>query len=177
MENIISTKTIYEPDSAIFIDQDKTTINVKVKEQFVVKDWSGNEHPKENTFIRTIRVEPSDSFTEFLEQISLENVEQNTLKTNELIEEQNKQLEDKIKNDILKELSRKKLIQHTQEAEEKATFDITNFSDDILFKLKLQSFEIEKVKNSTNRELKASLRKSSSFMETVAYTVAIILDK
>ena len=138
MENIISTKTIYEPESAIFIDQDKTTINVKVKEQFVVKDWAGKEHPKENTFIRTIRVEPSDVFTEFLSQIELNKVDENTIKTNELMEEQNRQLEDKIKNDIFKALSRKKLIQHTQVAEEKATFDITNFSDDILFKLKLQ---------------------------------------
>lgn len=177
MENIISTKTIYEPESAIFIDQDKTTINVKVKEQFVVKDWSGNEHPKENTFIRTIRVEPSDSFNEFLEQISLESVEQNTLKTNELIEEQNKEFETRIKKEIFNELSSKIPTQVKHDNQEKPMFDITNFSDDILFKLKLQSFEIEKVKNSTNRELKASLRKSSNFMETVAYTVAIILDK
>ena len=54
------------------------------------------------------------------------------------MEEQNRQLEDKIKNDIFKALSRKKLSRHTQVAEERATFDITNFSSYILFRLKLQ---------------------------------------
>lgn len=172
MENIISTKTIYEPDSAIFIDQDKTTINVKVKEQFVVKDWSGKEHPKENTFIRTIKVEPSDVLTEFLSQIELNKVDENTIKTNNMLEEQNTILESKIKKDILKEINSKPI-----QVQQDNNFDFASMKDEDLFKLKLQSFEIEQVKNSTNRELKSSLRKSQTFMEAVAYTAALILDK
>ena len=50
-------------------------------------------------------------------------------------------------------------------------------SEEDLFKMKLQAFEIDAVKNSTNRDLKKSLRQSKSFMEAVAYTAAIIIAK
>ena len=171
MENIISTKTIYQPDSAIFIDNEQSTINVQVKEQFIVKDWSGKEHPKENIFTRTIKVEPSEVLTEFLSQVELDKVSENTLKTNEYIEEQNKEFENKIKKDILNEINNKPITS------QKIEFDLNNLSEDDLFKLKLQSFEIEEIKNSKNRELKAAIRKSKTFLEVVAYTTAVILDK
>jgi len=172
MENIISTKTIYQPDSAIFIDNEQSTINVQVIEQFTVKDWSGKEYPKENIFTRTIKVEPSEVLTEFLSQVELDKVSENTLKNNEYIEEQNKELENKIKKDILNEINDKPAA-----TSQKIEFDLSNLSEDDLFKLKLQSFEIEQIKNSKNRELKAAIRKSKTFLEVVAYTTAVILDK
>ena len=172
MENIISTKTIYQPDSAIFIDNEQSTINVQVIEQFTVKDWSGKEYPKENIFTRTIKVEPSEVLTEFLSQVELDKVSENTLKNNEYIEEQNKEFENKIKKDILNEINDKPAA-----TSQKIEFDLSNLSEDDLFKLKLQSFEIEQIKNSKNRELKAAIRKSKTFLEVVAYTTAVILDK
>jgi len=170
MENVIATKTIYQPDSAIFIDIDKTVINVKVFEQFTVKDWQGNEIPKENTFVRTIKVEPSPIFEEFIEQVSLDQVEQNTIKTNELLIEQNKKFENDIKVKVLREID-KDIKAST------AATKVTDLNEEDLFKLKLQAFEIDAVKNSSNRELKSLLRKSKNFMEAVAYTSAIIIDK
>jgi len=170
MENVIATKTIYQPDSAIFIDIDKTVINVKVFEQFTVKDWQGNEIPKENTFVRTIKVEPSPIFEEFIEQVSLDQVEQNTIKTNELLIEQNKKFENDIKVKVLREID-KDIKAST------AATKVTDLNEEDLFKLKLQAFETDAVKNSSNRELKSLLRKSKNFMEAVAYTSAIIIDK
>tara|TARA_R110000772_G_scaffold2863_10_gene10483 strand:- start:1704 stop:2225 length:522 start_codon:yes stop_codon:yes gene_type:complete len=173
MENIITTKTTYQPDSAIFIDESKTTINVKVIEEFKIKNWEGVIQSKENTFVRTIRLEPSETLTEFLSQVELQKVEENTSKTNALIIEQNTEVESRLKKDIFREIDKNKTIGNIQNN----PVDLTNMTEESLFKLKLQSFEIEEVKNSTNRELKSSLRKSASFMEAVAYTVALILDK
>jgi len=89
-----------------------------------------------------------------------------------MLEEQNTIFETKIKKDILKDINLK-----TKQTQQDDNFDFYNMKDEDLFKLKLQSFEIEQVKNSTNRELKSSLRKSQTFMEAVAYTAALILDK
>ena len=89
-----------------------------------------------------------------------------------MLEEQNTILESKIKKDILKEINSKPI-----QVQQDNNFDFASMKDEDLFKLKLQSFEIEQVKNSTNRELKSSLRKSQTFMEAVAYTAALILDK
>lgn len=170
MENVIATKTIYQPDSAIFINDDKTVINVKVFEQFTVKDWEGNEIPKENTFIRTIKVEPSPVFEEFIEQVSLNQVEENTTKTNELLKEETKKFENDIKSKVIREIN-------LDVKANNSTTNIIDLSEEDLFKLKLQAFEIDAVKNSSNRELKSLLRKSKNFMEAVAYTSAIIIDK
>ena len=170
MENVIATKTIYQPDSAIFINDDKTVINVKVFEQFTVKDWEGNEIPKENTFIRTIKVEPSPVFEEFIEQVSLNQVEENTTKTNELLKEETKKFENDIKSKVIREIN-------LDVKANNSTTNVIDLSEEDLFKLKLQAFEIDAVKNSSNRELKSLLRKSKNFMEAVAYTSAIIIDK
>lgn len=170
MENVIALKTIYQPDSAIFINDDKTVINVKVFEQFTIKDWEGNEIPKENTFVRTIKVEPSPVFEEFIEQVSLNQVEENTTKTNELLKEQTKKFENDVKVKVLREID-KDIKAST------AATKVTDLNEEDLFKLKLQAFEIDAVKNSSNRELKSLLRKSKNFMEAVAYTSAIIIDR
>jgi len=44
-----------------------------------------------------------------------------------------------------------------------------------LFAMKLEAFEIEEVKNSTNREMKARIRKSKTLMEVQAYTTILLM--
>lgn len=44
-----------------------------------------------------------------------------------------------------------------------------------LFAIKLEAFELEEVKNSTNRELKAKIRKSKTAMEVQAYTTILLM--
>ena len=46
-----------------------------------------------------------------------------------------------------------------------------------LFAFKLNAFEVDAVKNSTNRELKSALRRSKSQIEVYAFATAIILDE
>lgn len=177
MENVIATKTIYQPDTAIFIDNDKTVINVKVFEQFTVRDWQGNEIPKENTFVRTIKVEPSPVFEEFIEQVSLDQVEENTTETNKILESDLIKQEERIEQKVVEKIKDQNFKIDLIDNEKNNDLDFLNLQEEQLFKLKLSAFEIEEVKNSSNRELKASLRKSKNFMEVVAYTAAIIIDK
>ena len=44
-----------------------------------------------------------------------------------------------------------------------------------LFAMKLEAFEIEAVKASTNREMKAMIRKSKTLMEVQAYTTILLM--
>lgn len=44
-----------------------------------------------------------------------------------------------------------------------------------LFAMKLEAFEIEEVKNSTNRDLKARIRKSKTLIEVQAYTTILLM--
>lgn len=46
---------------------------------------------------------------------------------------------------------------------------------DILFTAKLEAFEIEEVKNSTNRTLKSKIRKAKTIMEVQSYTITLIM--
>lgn len=46
---------------------------------------------------------------------------------------------------------------------------------EVLFNCKLQSFEIEAIKNSKNAELKRMIRKSKSVMEVQAFTTILIM--
>lgn len=46
-----------------------------------------------------------------------------------------------------------------------------------LFAIKLEIFEIETIKNSTNRLLKSKIRKSKSPLEANAYAAALLLDE
>ncbi len=46
-----------------------------------------------------------------------------------------------------------------------------------LFAVKMKSFEIEAIKNSTNRSLKSKIRRAKSDLEVMAYTVALILEE
>jgi hypothetical protein len=60
--------------------------------------------------------------------------------------------------------------QHQQAMEEKK-------KQEELFAIKLQAFETEAVKNTTNRALKSSIRRAKSVFEVYAYTAALILDQ
>ena len=44
-----------------------------------------------------------------------------------------------------------------------------------LFAMKLEAFEIEEVKSSTNRDLKARIRKSKTLLEVQAYTTILLM--
>jgi hypothetical protein len=47
---------------------------------------------------------------------------------------------------------------------------------EVLFNMKLEAFEIEEIKNSTNRELKKRLRKAKSPIEVQAFATLLIQD-
>lgn len=150
----------YHEDSAIFTDQDKTTIVVNVQEG-------------DNIFSRAIEVTPSPVFDEFIKQVSLEKVENNTNEYHKEVREEEKKYERDLLDRLKKEIS---IPKAPEGAPVVASFDPSNLTTEDLFKLKLQSFEIDEVKSSKNRELKARIRKSNSFMEVVAFTTAVILD-
>lgn len=48
--------------------------------------------------------------------------------------------------------------------------------NELLFQIKLESFEMDEVTKSTNRVLKSKLRRAKNTTEVYAYTAAIILD-
>ena len=159
-------KQVYFEDQAIFINEDKTLINAQVKEV--------TEDGYENLYTRTIEVSPTEVFNEFVSQVSLEKVEENTQKYLTAVKDDEEQLLREAADKIKKELKKSDVI--ATDAPKQTSFDPSNISTEDLFKLKLQSFEIEEVKTSKNRELKAKIRKATSFMEVLAFTSAIILD-
>jgi hypothetical protein len=60
---------------------------------------------------------------------------------------------------------------------ERQKVDKTRMQQEQLFAAKLDAFEIDVVKNSTNRELKSKIRKSKTFMEVTAYTVMLLMQE
>lgn len=150
----------YNPDTAVFANTDKTHIQVKAVE----KNDSG-----ETVFDQLIEVSPNPVFENFSKTVSLEKVEENTRKWHQrIVDDNEKQIADVI--------TRLKTEVGSTAQPASQSFDITSISQDDLFKLKIQSFEIEDIKNSTNRALKAKIRKANSFMEVLAFSVATILD-
>ena len=160
-------KNIYHVDSAYFLDNDKTIISAFVTEL-------DEETDRRADFTRVIEVKPSAQFDEFVEQVSLEKVEENTVRimdeSRAEFEENEKALIARIKKELGAD------IIATDKPVAGGSFDPNNMSSEDLFKLKLQAFEIEEVKGSKNRALKARVRKADSFMEVMAFTSAIIMD-
>ena len=154
-------KQIYDAASAVYANDEKTVIRVKVTE---IVDGA------EQVFHQAIGVRPSPLFNAFSEQVSLDQVEENTKKVQEAVmaavEKDRQELIDAVK----------KEIGAAPATETTSNVNILDMDADSLFKIKLQVFEIEEVKESKNRELKAKIRKSKTFMETLAHTVALILD-
>jgi len=65
-----------------------------------------------------------------------------------------------------------------KEREERDRIDYENaekMKADILFQAKLEAFEIEEIKNSTDRDLKSKLRKSKNLTELQAYAATLIM--
>lgn len=59
-------------------------------------------------------------------------------------------------------------------AKEKHEADLLRKKQEVLFNMKLESFEIEEIKQSQNRELKKRLRKSKTPIEVQAYATLLI---
>ena len=192
-------RTEYLPKTAIFIDDEKTVINVDCREIYETKDVmgeSGASIERESVFTRTVTVDPNPIFEEFIEQISLDQVEENTVEYRQAIVDRNTEVERAITEEALRQI-RKELLPEIEKlglrvekyklnaenstsepgimpadvASSGVSLDMTT---EELFKAKLQCFEIDAVKNSKNRDLKSKLRKAQSFMEVVAYTSAIV---
>ena len=70
--------TVYKADTAIFIDEDKTTINVFVEEHTRVEGFESEGITRTSQFIRTVMVGPNPIFEEFVKQVPLTIVEENT---------------------------------------------------------------------------------------------------
>ena len=156
-------KNFYHVDSAYFLNEDKTLISAYVTET--------NDEGTSADFTRVIEVTPSRLFNEFLEQVSLEKVEENSQRMQQELDADYNKNERALIHKIKSELEG-----FSGTSSEGSPFDINNVSADDLFKIKLQCFEISEVKDSTNRTLKSKIRKSESFMGVLSYTVALILD-
>lgn len=166
-------KTVYIPETAYFVDDDKTTINVNVEEHFHVEGYDGQAPERISKYLRTVSVGPNPIFEEFVKQVPLTVVEENTTKFHERLINEHNELRNEIAAEVKNDIG--KLIAKQGEAQPAST-NLTELTQDDLFKLKLQAFEIEEVKSSKNRELKAKIRKAGNLMEIVAMTAATILD-
>jgi hypothetical protein len=65
--------------------------------------------------------------------------------------------------------------QRIADEEERRKKDDEFRKQEALFAMKLEAFEIEEVKNSTNRDLKARIRKSKTLLEVQSYTTILLL--
>jgi hypothetical protein len=92
-------------------------------------------------------------FLEILESIGEEKINENTIKRTE-------------KKKAEAELLEQKQIEH-----EKAK------QLQVLFEAKIQAFEIEQIKNSTNRLLKSKLRKAQNIIEVNIYSMMIVMEE
>lgn len=155
----------YHAATAFYGNPDKTVIIVQATE---------NNGQRDADFERAIVVQPSPVFDEFVSQVSLEQVEENTVKLLEELkaseDERDRRLIDRMK----KELGSNIIATDAPGAQ--AGFDPNSMEAEDLFKLKLQSFEIAEVKDSKNRTLKGRIRKADNFTEVIAFTAATILD-
>jgi len=157
-------KIKYHENTAIYGNEDKTVILVRATE---------NTGTREADFDRVVLVQPSEVFDTFVKQVSLEKVEENTQRYLNDLQQKEDQRNDALIERVKKEIGGDIIA---TDAPKGGSFDPNAMEADDLFKLKLQSFEIEEVKSSKNRALKARIRKANNFMEVVSFTAATILD-
>ena len=69
----------------------------------------------------------------------------------------------------------KKVTTEQAAAEQKKQDEIERIRAERLFAAKLEVFEVEAIKNSTNRKLKSRIRRSSSVVEVGAWAAALLL--
>lgn len=92
-------------------------------------------------------------YDEVLKKFSIEQIDANTKKR---IDDRNKRIEQNI---------------------ERQKVERTRAQQEQLFSAKLDAFEIDAVKKSTNRELKSKIRKAKNFMEVTAFTVMLLMQE
>lgn len=92
-------------------------------------------------------------YDEVMKKFSIEQIDANTKKR---IDDRNKRIEQNI---------------------ERQKVDRTRAQQEQLFAAKLDAFEIEAVKTSTNRELKSKIRKAKNLMEVTAFTVMLLMQE
>ena len=92
-------------------------------------------------------------FNEAIEQLTVETLDKNT---NERLEKKQRE-------------AKGKALREQQKAKQKQL--------SVLFDAKLQAFEIDEIKNSKNRSLKAKLRKSRNVIEMQVYAQLIIKEE
>jgi hypothetical protein len=90
------------------------------------------------------------------------------------------EIKSKFSDDELEANTRKKIakVTATQEAEKQRLQAIEDRKkQEELFAVKLQVFEIDVIKNSTNRKLKSQIRKSKSAIEVQAWAAALLMSE
>ena len=92
-------------------------------------------------------------YDEVMKKFSIEQIDANTKKR---IDDRNKRIEQNI---------------------ERQKVDKTRMQQEQLFAAKLDAFDIEAVKSSTNRELKSKIRKAKNLMEVTAFTVMLLMQE
>lgn len=92
-------------------------------------------------------------YDEVMKKFSIEQIDANTKKR---IDDRNKRIEQNI---------------------ERQKVDKTRMQQEQLFAAKLDAFDIEAVKTSTNRELKSKIRKAKNLMEVTAFTVMLLMQE
>jgi hypothetical protein len=78
--------------------------------------------------------------------------------------------------DRLTEEHKKQKIKNQQVEAERAAAHMGRKRQEVLFNMKLEAFEVEEIKNSTNRDLKKRLRKAKSVIEVQAFATLLIQD-
>jgi hypothetical protein len=90
------------------------------------------------------------------------------------------EIKQKFTNEELEANTRKKILQINAERERKKQEEEAKAQRKLqeeLFAAKLKIFEIESIKNSTNRSLKSRIRKSKSDVEALAWAAALMLNE
>ena len=78
--------------------------------------------------------------------------------------------------DRLTEEHEEQKIKNQQVEAERAAAHMARKRQEVLFNMKLEAFEVEEIKNSTNRDLKKRLRKAKSVIEVQAFATLLIQD-
>jgi|TARA_R110000822_G_scaffold911_3_gene3936 hypothetical protein len=125
----------------------------RITGMLVIKD--GNKETKQQLTVAKFSPDGSNNpdFNEAIEQLTVETLDKNT---NERLEKKQRE-------------AKGKALREQQKAKQKQL--------SVLFDAKLQAFEIDEIKNSKNRSLKAKLRKSRNVIEMQVYAQLIIKEE
>jgi transcriptional regulator of heat shock response len=91
------------------------------------------------------------------------------------LEIKSKYSQEELESNTLKQIKRQQQQQQLEKQQQLAI--VEKKKQEELFAIKLQAFETDAVKNTTNRVLKSSIRRAKSVFEVYAFTAALILDQ